>query len=104
MLHIIERPEIEGPVNAVTAIATNRTFTDSLAHALHRPAWLAAPETVLQWIGMGREILLADQAVHAHHIGFEALDIDLDLFLARNLGRRTGRKTRAPMKASACPV
>ncbi|MGB6230348.1 MAG: TIGR01777 family oxidoreductase [Litorimonas sp.] len=95
VLHLIERPEVQGPVNAVSGIATNRDFTRSLARALHRPSWLAAPTWLLRRVGMGREILLADQAVTARDIGFMPLDRDLDTFLAANLGRRSAPRNAA---------
>jgi uncharacterized protein (TIGR01777 family) len=91
VLHAVERSDVAGPVNAVAGVTTNRAFTQSLAAALHRPAWLAAPAALLKWFGIGREILLADQAVQAREIGFEPVDADLGRFLDRNLGRRVQR-------------
>ena len=56
--------ELEGAVN-VTAPepVTNREFTKTLGHVLHRPAALAAPAFVLRHGlgGMGDEMLLASQ-------------------------------------------
>ena len=56
--------ELEGVVN-VTAPepVTNREFTKTLGHVLHRPAALAAPAFVLRHGlgGMGDEMLLSSQ-------------------------------------------
>lgn len=44
MLHVLERPEIAGPVNFVAPQpVTNAEFTDALAAAVRRPAFLTVP-------------------------------------------------------------
>lgn len=58
-------PALDGPVNAVAPHAvTNATFTKALAHELHRPAFLAAPELAIR-LAMGElaDVVLASQRV-----------------------------------------
>jgi uncharacterized protein (TIGR01777 family) len=66
IVHILERPGLEGPVNLVSPNpVTNRDFTRALARALHRPAVLPVPPAALELaLGeMARETLLASQRV-----------------------------------------
>lgn len=45
MLHLLERPEISGPVNFATPNpVTNRQFTETLAAVVHRPVILKLPK------------------------------------------------------------
>jgi uncharacterized protein len=62
LMHVLERPEIAGPVNFVAPEqVTNREFTDTLAHVLGRPAFMRAPGFAVQLApgGMGNELLLS---------------------------------------------
>jgi uncharacterized protein len=61
LLHVLERPELAGPVNFVAPEqVTNREFTESLAAALNRPAAFQVPRFVARLApgGMGEELLL----------------------------------------------
>ncbi len=82
------RESLRGPVNAATGTVTQAEFARALARALHRPSLLFVPRAVIARLAMGREILLADQAVTRARPGPAPLDPDLDGFLARELGRR----------------
>ena len=88
VLHALDDEGLCGPVNAVTGVASQQDVARALARALHRPAWLAVPAWVLRRFGVGREILLADQAVRRTRPGPAPLDPELGPFLARHLGRR----------------
>ncbi|MFN0122888.1 MAG: TIGR01777 family oxidoreductase [Blastocatellia bacterium] len=63
--HVIDHGQISGPVNIVAPGAiTNAGFTRTLAQALHRPAFLAAPEFVLRaLLGEVSDILLISHRV-----------------------------------------
>ena len=100
VLHALDTPGLRGPVNAVTGVVTNRAFTGALAHALHRPALLAVPAWLLARFGIGREILLADQAVRRTRPGPVPLDPDLPACLDAQLGRRRRADAR-PLRSSA---
>ncbi len=66
LLHIIEHPEIEGPVNLVAPNpVTNREFTAALAQAVKRPAFLPLPSFVarLAFGEMAEELLLAGAGI-----------------------------------------
>lgn len=87
--YAIDNPGLSGAYN-VTAPnpVTNAQFTKSLAHALHRPAFLPAPKFALKAFArqMADEMLLSSQRVDSSHIreaGFEFGDVDLDTALAR---------------------
>jgi len=61
VMHALKDDTIHGPVNAVSPRpATNRDFTQSLARALHRPAFFAMPRFAVSLLfgEMGREALL----------------------------------------------
>jgi uncharacterized protein (TIGR01777 family) len=46
---LMAAPTISGPVNTVAPEATtNESFTESLSHVLHRPAWLTVPNFALR--------------------------------------------------------
>ncbi len=58
-------PVLSGPLNAVAPPpVTNAPFTEALAHELHRPAFLAAPEVAIR-LAMGElaSVVLASQRV-----------------------------------------
>jgi uncharacterized protein len=66
ILHLLQRPEIEGPVNFVAPQqVTNAEFTDSLADVLRRPALLRVPSFAARLApgGMGSELLLSGARV-----------------------------------------
>jgi uncharacterized protein len=65
ILFAIERENLVGPANATAPQpVTNREFTRTLAHVLHRPAIFPAPAFALRWaVGEFAEILLASQRV-----------------------------------------
>jgi uncharacterized protein (TIGR01777 family) len=66
LLHVLERPEIAGPVNFVAPDpVTNEAFTHALAGALGRPSFLRVPAFALRLApgGMGDEMLLAGARV-----------------------------------------
>lgn len=85
----IDHPELSGPYNvAAPNPVTNAEFTKSLAHALHRPAFLPAPKFALKTFAgeMADEMLLASQRIDSSKIaaaGFEFEDVELDPALAR---------------------
>lgn len=64
-LHAAKSSELEGPINAVAPNpVTNAEFTSALAHALHRPAFLAAPALALRAVlGELSSVVLASQRV-----------------------------------------
>jgi NAD dependent epimerase/dehydratase family enzyme len=66
LLHVLERPEIAGPVNFVAPDpVTNDAFTHALAGALGRPSFLRVPAFALRLApgDMGDEMLLAGARV-----------------------------------------
>ena len=55
---------VAGPVNVTSPEpVTNREFTETLARVVRRPAWLAAPQAVVERGAgdLGRQMLLASQ-------------------------------------------
>lgn len=66
MLHVLERPEIHGPVNFVAPeAATNAEFTDAVAAAVGRPSILRVPRFAAKLApgGMSEELLLGGARV-----------------------------------------
>jgi uncharacterized protein len=66
LLHVLERPEIAGPVNFVAPNpVANEVLTSTLARALGRPAFLRIPATAARLApgGMADEMLLAGARV-----------------------------------------
>jgi uncharacterized protein len=62
LVHVLERPEIAGPVNfSAPKPVSNSEFTDTLAAVLGRPSFLSVPRMALSLApgGMGEEMLLA---------------------------------------------
>jgi uncharacterized protein len=62
IMHLLERPEVAGPVNFVAPDAvSNDEFTSTLARVLNRPALFTVPRFAAKLApgGMGEEILLA---------------------------------------------
>lgn len=84
LLWMLDHEQVEGAVNAVAPeFVDNRTFTQTLARALHRPAVLPLPAWVLRlFLGdMARELLLNDLAVVPQKLneagfGFECPSLD----------------------------
>jgi uncharacterized protein (TIGR01777 family) len=63
-LFVIEHPEIEGPVNAVSPEpVTNVQFTEAMGAALNRATVIPVPVSIIRRLGGGlvEELLLADQ-------------------------------------------
>jgi uncharacterized protein len=77
ILHLLERPDIDGPVNFVAPqLVTNAEFTDTLAAVLGRPSILALPAFAARLApgGMGSELLLSGARVvpgKLLHSGYE---------------------------------
>jgi uncharacterized protein len=66
VLHVLQRPEIAGPVNFVApSPTTNQEFTDALAASVRRPAFFRVPEFAARLApgGMAGELLLAGARV-----------------------------------------
>ena len=65
LLHAMKDARIHGAINAVgPRPVTNSEFTRALAHAMHRPAFLAVPKTALRLaFGEMSEIMTASQRV-----------------------------------------
>lgn len=63
ILHALQDDALRGPVNAVSPKpVTNRVFTETLAHVLHRPAVFAAPSFALKLaLGEMSQMVLASQ-------------------------------------------
>lgn len=92
--HVLEH-DVAGPVNlAIPDDVTNRTFTRALAHALHRPAFLAAPSFALR-LALGS---LADDLLGSLRLrpavlmdsGYAFRDPGIDRVLRTALGRGRG--------------
>lgn len=88
----LEHASLTGPVNAVAPEpVTNAEFTQALARALRRPAFLPVPALVLRLLpgGMGREAFLAGQRVEPlklRRAGFAFAHPKLDEAIAHALG------------------
>lgn len=60
----LEHDEVRGPINITSPRPVrNREFASALGQALHRPAFLSAPATLLKWLTgeMAGEMVLASQ-------------------------------------------
>lgn len=95
IIHCLETPTLSGPVNlCAPASSRNRSFTKTLAAALHRPAILAAPAFGLR-LALGTEfadeVLLASQNVSPARLiesGFKWVHPTLGEALDALLGRQ----------------
>ena len=99
--HIINTPEISGPVNGVCPTPiTNAHFTKAVASALYRPSLVSIPEFVMNALGgLGREILMADQDIRpkvATESGYPFMDIDIDDFTRQHLRGTKAEKHTIP--------
>lgn len=66
IMHLYGQTQLAGPVNfAAPEAATNEEFTNQLAAALHRPAFLSVPSFAVELApgGMAEEILLSGRRV-----------------------------------------
>ena len=88
---LLDREDVDGPVNLTSPVpVTNRTFTSTLARALHRPAWLAIPGSVLVLAlgDLAREALLSSTRAipgRLQQLGYRFTDPDLGPALERML-------------------
>jgi len=100
--HIVNTPEISGPVNGVSPTPiTNAVFTKAVASALYRPSWVSIPKFAMNVLGgLGREILMADQDIRpivTIRSGYEFMDTDINVFMREQLRgkKRQGSKKLA---------
>lgn len=105
LLESIANERLHGPVNAVAPQeVTNRTFTETLGHVLHRPAVLPVPAPALR-LALGQmadELLLASQRVtpaRLEAVGFQFSFPTLEETLRHELGRHDGQFAPAPLDA-----
>jgi uncharacterized protein len=100
--HVIATPSLTGAVNATApAPVTNRTFTQELARALHRPAFLPVPAAPLHRLAgdLADELLLGGQRVlpdKAEASGFVFRHPVLRHALSALLGTRTAPSGSRP--------
>lgn len=85
---IVEKPEINGPVNFCAPGATqNRTFSQALARRLNRPAFFRTPAFVLKMVmgELGRAFLASQRVVpeKLENNGFTFACPDIDSALAK---------------------
>ena len=91
--HVIEREDIEGPVNAVAPNpATNRQFAKSLGKVLRRPAFIPVPTFVAEFLlgEMADELLLSSARVSPKKLtdsGYTFKHRQLEAALQHALGR-----------------
>ncbi len=105
ILHLIDHPEISGPVNLTAPHpVTNEVFTKLLAEALHRPAFMPLPSAVLR-AALGRELadelLLHGQRVfpkklEASNFAFEHVTLEAALRALLSGHTRVTEGTRTP--------
>lgn len=92
ILFVIDRDDLRGAVNAVAPSAvSNREFTATLAHVLHRPAIIPAPAFAIRAAmgEMGEELLLSGANVQPKRLldsGFSFSHPNLELALRHELG------------------
>src|SRR6185295_251843 len=100
MAYAIANPALTGPVNATAPEPVrNATFTQELARALHRPAFLRLPAAPLRLLGgdMVQELLLTGRRVvpeKALKHGFVFRHPTLRAALAAILGARAAASLR----------
>jgi uncharacterized protein (TIGR01777 family) len=65
IIHLL-RSDFSGVVSLVGPTpATARTVTQTLAHSMHKPHWLAVPSFALRMLGdAGKDLILVDENVH----------------------------------------
>lgn len=86
--HVLMNDALEGPVNFTTPNpVTNRTFSEELAKALHRPLFLKIGEKPLRWLlgEMAEEMLLSSARVMPEKLmqsGYHFLYSDLSRFFS----------------------
>jgi uncharacterized protein (TIGR01777 family) len=86
LTHLVDHPEVVGPVNVVGAAPTRqRDVAKALGRALHRPALLPAPAFGIKAVlgGFAVEVLTSKRAVPARLVdsGFVHQDTDLEATL-----------------------
>jgi hypothetical protein len=87
LTHLVDHPEVVGPVNVVGATAARqRDVAKALGRAVHRPALLPAPSFGIKAVlgGFAVEVLTSKRAVPARLVdsGFVHHDVDLDATFA----------------------
>ena len=87
LAHLVDHPEVVGPVNVVGAApARQRDVAKALGRAVHRPAVLPAPSFGIKAVlgGFAVEVLTSKRAVPARlaDSGFVHQDVDLDATFA----------------------
>lgn len=88
--HVLVGDTLEGPINFTSPNPeTNRSFSEKLAKALHRPLLFRIGERPTQWLlgEMGREVLLASQRVMPEKLidsGYQFIYPKLEEFLSRS--------------------
>ena len=93
VVHLLEREEMSGPVNAVSPNpVTNREFTAVLAAALGKPAFLPVPAFAVRLLfgEMGRDAILAGARVFPRKLlsdGYEFFHAELPEALADIISR-----------------
>jgi NAD dependent epimerase/dehydratase family enzyme len=102
--HALFSPSLSGVINATAPEpVTNAEFTRELARALHRPAFLRAPEFVLRLVmGEMADILLAGQRVipkvaqqSGYKFQFQTLRVALEALLGDRGEVKSEEKRRA---------
>jgi uncharacterized protein (TIGR01777 family) len=91
LTHLVDHPEVVGPVNVVGATpARQRDVAKALGRAVHRPALLPAPSFGIKAVlgGFAVEVLTSKRAVPARlaDSGFVHQDVDLDATFAALIG------------------
>ena len=103
--HAMSEPALRGPLNAVAPQSTRQAqFTQQLAQACHRPAWLRVPAAALR-LGLGEmsELLLEGQnasAARALASGYHFQHPDLPSALQRLTTGEAATDTSTPAEAS----
>jgi len=97
--HIMNTPEISGPVNGVSPQPiSNTAFTKAVASALYRPTLVSIPRFVMNALGgLGREILMADQDIRPKvpiETGYSFMDTDIHIFMREQLRGVKGNEKR----------